>query len=280
MTVHEIGAGNSPVQVVILCGGKGTRIADVSQGLPKPLVPIGGMPILWHILHGFATQGYKDFVLCLGHRGQDIEDFFTDPEFGDRSPFPVASLYERCDPEWNITFAYTGEETPTGGRVAAIEKYINGNTFLLTYGDGVADVDIDGLVAHHHAMGRIGTVTGVHAQSQFGLLTIEGNLVTSFTEKPVLPDRINGGFFVFDRRIFPLLSSSESMEEVALKRLVLNGELAVYEHDGFWHSLDTRKDYEALNNIWASGQRPWQMAQRIVAGGNGRTAAATRAAAT
>ncbi len=245
--------------VVILCGGKGTRISDVSQGLPKPLVPIGGFPILWHIMKIYAHQGFTDFVLCLGYKGDLIEAYFSDESFSERSPFSVPPLDKRRDAGWNITFAYTGENTPTGGRVKQVEHLFDSDRFMLTYGDGLADIALGRLAAYHLQMARVGTVTGARAESQFGVIETRGGIATSYKEKPLLEHRINGGFFVFSRAIFDHLDSDAGLEDVVLGKLVATGELAVFEHDGFWRCMDTRKDYEALNGMWQANERPWQI---------------------
>jgi glucose-1-phosphate cytidylyltransferase len=237
----------APCPVVILCGGQGTRIADVSQAVPKPLLPIGDMPILWHIMKLYSCQGFKDFILCLGHLGDRIEEFFRCD----------ASCRER-DQDWTITFAHTGELTPTGGRLKSVEDLVQAETFMLTYGDGLSDVDLRCLLKVHETQSRIATVTAIRARSPFGMLEIEDGIATSFVEKPLLDKRSNGGFFVFHRRVFDYLSLDDALEEGPFLKLVEDGELAVYEHDGFWSCMDTKKDFEALNQIWDSGRAPWR----------------------
>jgi glucose-1-phosphate cytidylyltransferase len=237
--------------VVILCGGQGTRIADVSQTVPKPLLPIGGMPILWHIMQLYSRQGFDNFSLCLGHLGERIEEFFGHDASCGRPTI-------RMEQGWTVTFARTGELTPTGGRLKRVESLIEAETFMLTYGDGLSDVDLHCLLDLHEARGRIATITGIHARSPFGMLDIEEGIATSFVEKPLLDKRSNGGFFAFNRRVFDYLSPADALEEAPLRRIVADGQLAVYEHDGFWTSMDTRKDFEALNQVWDSGEAPWK----------------------
>jgi glucose-1-phosphate cytidylyltransferase len=248
--------------VVILCGGLGTRIADVSSAVPKPLLPIGGMPILWHIMKIYSHQGFQDFILCLGHLGDLIEDFFTLPSFSGRViagiGYRSSELCERREDGWNITFARTGETTPTGGRLKCVEDLIATDEFMLTYGDGLSDVELNGLLGYHQRQMRIATVTGVRPRSSFGVLVVENGLAKSFIEKPLLDQRINGGFFTFRRDVFDYVCADEALEDMPLKRIVEQGELAVYEHDGFWTCMDTKKDFDTLNTMWGEGQTPWK----------------------
>jgi glucose-1-phosphate cytidylyltransferase len=248
--------------VVILCGGQGTRMSDVSRVVPKPMLPIGGMPILWHIMKMYSHQGFNNFVLCLGHLGDVIEDFFTRDTFEGRAildlDYRLAKCSERWEPGWRITFARTGEWTPTGGRLKCIENLIDGDDFMLTYGDGLSDVRLDELLQCHRRLNRTATLTGVRARAAFGLLDVKDGVATTFVEKPLLEKRVNGGFFVFKREIFGYLASDEALEETPLLTMVERGELAVYEHDGFWYSMDTKKDFDALNAMWTNGQSPWK----------------------
>jgi glucose-1-phosphate cytidylyltransferase len=219
--------------------------------VPKPLLPIGGMPILWHIMQLYSSQSFDNFILCLGHLGDRIEEFFG-RDASCREPTM------RLESGWTVTFARTGELTPTGGRLKAVEDLVHAETFMLTYGDGLSDVDLHCLLDLHEARGRIATITGIHARSPFGMLDIEEGIATSFVEKPLLDKRSNGGFFAFNRRVFDYLSPADALEEAPLRRIVADGQLAVYEHDGFWTSMDTRKDFEALNQVWDSGEAPWK----------------------
>ena len=253
---------NANCPVVILCGGQGTRIADVTRAVPKPLLPIGGMPILWHIMKIYSHQGFSDFILCLGHLGDLIEDFFTRESFRDGTISEIgyrpSELSERWEEGWKITFARTGEMTPTGGRLKCVESLIQADEFMLTYGDGLSDVRLQELLGFHRSRTRTATVTGVRARASFGVLEIENGVATGFIEKPLLDKRINGGFFAFSRSVFDYLTPDEALEEQPLRRMVAHGELAVYEHDGFWTCMDTKKDFDALNSMWGEGQTPWK----------------------
>lgn len=254
------------MQVVILCGGLGTRIRDVADDIPKPMIPIGNRPILWHIMKGYAHHGFNEFILCLGHKSNVIKRFFLEYQMAEAdvtvdlaSPNRLEVHAAEPQEDWRVTMAETGIESMTGCRIKRIEKYITGDTFCLTYGDGVADVDVQHLVDFHHRHGKIGTVTAVQAPGRFGEMEIEGSRVTDFKEKPML-NRINGGFFVFDRRIFSRLSTDPKLvfENAPLMRLADDGELMAYHHDGFWHPMDNSRDYKYLNDLWAAGNAPWR----------------------
>jgi glucose-1-phosphate cytidylyltransferase len=248
--------------VVILCGGQGTRISDVTRAVPKPLLPVGGMPILWHIMKIYSQQGFNDFILCLGHLGEVIENFFTRESFCEESlrgvGFAPSTLCERREDGWNVRFAYTGELTPTGGRLKRVESMIESDQFMLTYGDGLSDVELNGLLGFHHKLTRTATVTAVRPRSSFGVLEVENGVAKAFVEKPLLDQRINGGFFAFRRNVFDYVMPDETLEGLPLKRMVAAGELAVYEHDGFWTCMDTKKDFDTLNAMWCEGQTPWK----------------------
>ena len=257
------------MQTVILCGGKGTRIRDAADGLPKPLVPIGNRPILWHIMKAYAHFGYRDFVLCLGHKSWAIKRYFLDYHLAD-SDFTIelksAGQFQvhgkREVEDWRITLVETGENAMTGCRVKRIEPYIKGEEFLLTYGDGVSDVDINALVEFHRSHGRIGTVTAVSPPGRFGELEVDGCSVQSFNEKPVVvPGRINGGFFVMNRRVFDRMEDNPSLifESATLPKLVAERELHAFEHNGFWHPMDSSRDYNCLNEMWQEGNAPWMV---------------------
>jgi glucose-1-phosphate cytidylyltransferase len=256
-----MGMGVMP-KVVILCGGQGTRLREETEFKPKPLVQIGEAPILWHIMEIYAKYGCKDFVLCLGYKGRMIKEFFMNYEW-DVFDFSMNlrdkehtwhKTHELED--WNITFANTGEHTQTGGRVKAISKYIDGDDFFLTYGDGVGDVDIEKLYAFHRAQGKMVTITCVHPQSKFGVIKIGSDV--EFVEKPPLKDYISGGFMVCKREFLTLLEDS-MFEQTILPVLARNGQIATYLHDGFWHAMDTYKDYLDLNTLWKSGNAPWKV---------------------
>lgn len=259
-------------KVVILCGGIGTRLREQTEFMPKPLVRIGDMPILWHIMKIYSHYGYNDFILCLGYKGEMIKEYFLNYEWMSRDfTFNLSSRNkwkthsEHALEDWNITFADTGLHTLTGGRIKKIEKYIKGDYFLATYGDGVADVDIKKLVKFHREKRKSVTLTGLHPISRYGIIKAkEDGLATSFSEKPALGDLINGGFFVFNRRIFDYLNKDIMLEEVVtaegpLATLAKEGQLAVFRHTGFWHCMDTYRDYAELNRIWDSKKVPWKV---------------------
>jgi glucose-1-phosphate cytidylyltransferase len=260
------------MQVVILCGGQGTRIRDVADDLPKPMIPIGGRPILWHILRGFAQHGLCDFVLCLGYKSWVIKRYFLDYHLAAADfsldlgrPGEVCLHASAPSERWRITLAETGEAAMTGCRVKRIEKYITGDTFLLTYGDGVADVDVGRLLAFHQEHGKLGTVTAVQPPGRFGEMELDGAKVVDFSEKPLLSRGwISGGFFVLNRALFSRLVDDEDLvfEKEPLQQLAQDGELCAYLHDGFWHPMDNGRDFKYLNELWDRGQAPWATWQR------------------
>jgi glucose-1-phosphate cytidylyltransferase len=246
----------SSIPVVILCGGKGTRLGDLAKARPKPLVPIGGMPVLWHIMKGYAHQGFKSFVLCLGYKGELIEEFFTKGTVGGEQ----ASTAEPREADWEIAFADTGPETGTSGRVLRIQPYVTkSDRFFLTYGDGVADVSLDSLLSVHQKIGKLGTVTAVRPETTFGIIQEEAGVATAFAEKPRLNVLINGGFFVLERKFFDYLDPDGPLEERPLRRLTKDRELAVYRHEGFWQCVDNQKELEKLNVMWNQKERPWAL---------------------
>jgi glucose-1-phosphate cytidylyltransferase len=252
-------------KVVILCGGKGTRMREETEFKPKPLVEIGGMPILWHIMKIYSHYGFNDFVLCLGYKGNMIKEYFMNFEWfandftlhmGDGKGEMLTHTH--TTENWNITFADTGEYTDTGGRVKKIQKYIDGDTFFLTYGDGVADIDLSGLLEFHRSKGRVATVTGTKPTWRFGVLEVdESGIATSFAEKPATNGLINGGFFVLNTTIFDYLNENSNLEHDTLKKLAKEDELAVYQHDGIWQCMDTYKEVEEFNRQWNLNNRPW-----------------------
>ncbi len=254
---------NTSVPVVILCGGTGTRLREETEYRPKPLVPVGDMPILWHIMKHYGRHGFREFILCLGYKGHMIKEFFLNyPWMANDVTLHLKThrrvIHERRRPEdWKITFAETGLSTPTGGRVARIRKLIKSPAFCVTYGDGLSNVDLGKLLAFHRARKKTATLTAVHPPSPFGVIESQRGLARSFKEKPRLEGLINGGFFVFDRKIFSYLSDDSVLEEEPLRLLAERSELAVHEHRDFWMCMDTFKDVERLNRMWAAGDRPW-----------------------
>jgi len=257
------------MKVVILCGGEGTRLREETEYKPKPMVTVGGLPILWHIMKTYAHYGFNDFVICLGYKGDMIKQFFLSHELmhndvtictSDRARDIIHKGKEMDD--WTITFAETGLRSNTGSRIKRIEKYIDSDDFLATYGDGLTSSNIKDGLAFHRKMGTIATLTAVHPQSKFGLLKPgQGGLVEKFVEKPVLYDYVNGGYYAFKRSIFDHLGAGEGcvLETKPFERLVQGKQMSMFKHDGFWHSMDTYKDYLDLNAMWDSGNRPWKV---------------------
>lgn len=260
------------MKVVILCGGFGTRIRDVSENIPKPMVQIGGIPILLHIMNYYAHWGHKDFILCLGYRSEVIKDFFLNYrsnicDFTIRFGAEQCIGYHQLDryrdlEDWSVTLAETGLKSMTGARVRKIYKYVSDESlFMLTYGDGLSDVNIDDLLKFHRSHGRIMTVTGVRPSGRFGELTnAEGGKVLEFNEKPQATGGwISGGYFVCDKRIFDYLPDNEDsvLETIPMQSLVRDGQMMVYEHHGFWQPMDTYREYMMLNELCNSGRPPW-----------------------
>ena len=255
------------MQVVILCGGQGTRIRDVADDIPKPMIPIGDRPILWHIMKGFAHHGFTEFILCLGYKGWIIKRYFLDYHLAN-SDFSLGLgthsdlRIHGSNPEedWNVTLAETGFDAMTGCRMKRIERYITGDDFILTYGDGVADINIRQLVDFHRGHGKIGTVTAVRPPGRFGEIDLDGNQVVEFNEKPLLTrGRISGGFFVFQRRMFDRLQDDVGLvlEQAPLMQLARDGQLMAHLHNGFWQPMDNSRDYKYLNELWGAGRAPW-----------------------
>jgi glucose-1-phosphate cytidylyltransferase len=256
------------IQTVILCGGMGTRLREETEYRPKPMVEIGGRPILWHIMKLYARAGFTDFVLCLGYKGEVIKDYFLKYEamnndftirLGERDT--IAYHNEHTEGGWSVTLADTGQNVMTGARIKRAARYLTADTFLVTYGDGVSDVDISGLVAFHRQRGTVGTITGVRPTSRFGELITSGQRVTEFNEKPQTHEGlVNGGFFVFNRTFLDYLSDDPGcvLEKEPLEGLVRDNQLSVYRHPGFWQCMDTYRDYQYLNQLWDAGNAPWK----------------------
>ena len=257
------------MKVVILCGGLGTRLREETEFRPKPLVEIGGRPILWHIMKIYAHYGYNEFVLCLGYKGDSIRDYFFNYEIRNRDVTVTLGSrdYEihngHSESGWGITLAETGERTLTGGRLKRVASYLQGEQFMVTYGDGVANVDLKNLFEFHKSQGKLGTVTAVHPSSRFGELSIENGVVKLFHEKPqVQGGWINGGFFVFQREVLDLIAGdAESLEQGLLGKLASMKELAVYQHQGFWQCMDTYREMELLNDLWRGNKARWAVWQ-------------------
>ncbi len=257
------------MKVVILCGGKGTRLHEETEFRPKPMVPIGGRPILWHIIKIYAHHGLREFVACLGYRGEMIKEYFLAYEamnsdftvhLGKSQKVEFHGAHHEQD--YAVTLADTGQETMTGGRIKRIERYIDGDLFMMTYGDGVADVNVPGLLEFHRSHGKVATMTVVRPVSRFGVVGLDeqASRVTSFVEKPELSGWISAGFFVFHRRLFDYLSGDDCvLEQEPLRRLTAEGQLMAYRHDGCFFAMDTYRDYKALNEVWESGEAPWKV---------------------
>ena len=257
------------MKVVILCGGAGTRLREETEFRPKPMVNIGPYPILWHIMKYYSQFGFKEFVLALGYKGDMIKNYFCHYELMNNDvtielgqPEKTCIHYAHDEAGWKITLADTGEKSLKGARLKKVEKYIVGDTFMMTYGDGIADVDIGKLLAFHKAHGKLATVTGINIASRFGELKIDGDSVETFSEKPQDGKGfINGGFFVFNRKILDYLTTDDlcDLEVGPLEQIAGEGQLMVYKHRGFWACMDTLRDMEYLNKIWNDGRARWKI---------------------
>jgi glucose-1-phosphate cytidylyltransferase len=230
---------------VILCGGRGTRLREQTQTIPKPLVEIGGRPILWHVIRIYAVQGFERFVLCTGHRGDLIEDFVAS------DGLPAGLTIDCVD---------TGEDTPTGGRVARVADRVQGERFCVTYADGVADIDLAALLGFHHDHGALATMTVVQPELQFGVADLDGDgRVSGFTEKPRFEGWVNGGFLCFEPGALDYIGVDSVLEREPLERLARDDQLRAFRHTGFWDCMDTYKDAVLLNDLWAEGRAPWKL---------------------
>lgn len=254
------------MKVVILAGGLGTRLSEETEIKPKPMVEIGGHPVLWHIMKHYAHYGFKEFVVALGYRGEVIKRFFMDYYSldGSISINLADGLVGRQDREcedWVVHLKSTGQDTNTGGRIKRLEHCLNDGTFMMTYGDGVCDVNFHELLKFHREHGRIATVTAVRPPARFGGLVFDGDMVAEFTEKPQIGEGwINGGFLVFESEVFNYLEGDNSSLEVdALERLAADRQLAAYRHEGFWQCMDTLRDKRLLNGLWQEQRAPWKV---------------------
>jgi len=257
------------MKTIILCGGTGTRLKEETEYKPKPMVYIGGQPILWHIMKIYSSYGYNEFILALGYKADYIKDYFLNQK-AFTSDFTLETHHHKTKfflddrkeiDNFKITFVDTGLETMPGERILRCQKYIpkKDKYFMVTYGDGVSDINIDALVKFHKKQKTIGTLTGIHPKFKFGAVKIDdNNLVTDFSEKPVLQDWVNGGYMIFDKRYFKYQKPGE-LEHAALKRLSNINQLSLYKHEGFWFAVDTNKEYEELNKIWKGGKAPWKI---------------------
>lgn len=257
------------MKVVILCGGLGTRLREETEFRPKPMVEIGSKPILWHIMKIYAHYGFKEFILCLGYKGEMIKEYFYNYEvlnndftieLGDKKNIEICDNH--TEKGWRVTLVDTGNKALKGARLKRIERYIDNDHFMVTYGDGIADIDIDALLKFHRSHGKLATVTGINPTSRFGELKTKGDQVESFSEKPETSSGlINGGFFVFNKGIFNYLSADDDCDfEIGpLEKVAREGQLMVYKHTGFWACMDTLRDMEHLNNLWAGYKAAWKI---------------------
>lgn len=254
------------MKIVILCGGLGTRLSEETQIRPKPMVEIGGRPILWHIMKIYERHGLNDFVLALGYKGEVIKDYFLNyhARQSDLTVHLKSGHVDYGNPtaeDWRVTLVDTGAGTQTGGRLLRLKTLLHScGTFMLTYGDGVSNVDLVALLAFHKAQGRLATVTAVRPPARFGDLKIENDRVTNFQEKPQAGEGwINGGFFVFEPGAMEFIADDATiLERAPLEQLAARGELSAYRHHGYWQSMDTLRDKQALEELWAAGSAPWK----------------------
>ena len=254
------------MKAIILAGGLGTRISEETHLKPKPMVEIGGRPILWHVMKIYSAHGISDFVVCAGYKGYVIKEYFanyflhlSDVTF-DMSKNTMEVHQRRTEP-WRVTIVDTGDATMTGGRLGRVRQYLGDETFCFTYGDGVGDVDITALVAFHRSQGRAATLTGVQPPGRYGALEIDGPRVTRFHEKPDGDGVwINGGFFVLEPSVIDLVSDDATVwERKPLEELATRQQLGIYKHHGFWQPMDTLRDKTLLEDLWASGKAPWKI---------------------
>ncbi len=256
------------MKVIVLCGGLGTRMREETEFRPKPLVEVGGRPILWHIMKRYAHFGFADFVLCLGYRGNMIKEYFLNYEamnndfticLGKKSGIEFNDQHQEQD--FRVTLADTGQETMTGGRLKRVRRYVPDETFMLTYGDGLADVDLTALLEFHRSHGKLATVTTFRPASRFGILDISAQAeVKNFIEKPKSDAWASAGFFVFEPSVFDYLSGDNCiLEKEPLERLAAEGQLMAYHHHGFFYAMDTFREYQVLNDLWKSGEAPWKV---------------------
>ena len=252
------------MKVILLAGGHGSRLSEYTETVPKPMVPIGGRPILWHIMAIYDCFNHNDFYIALGYKGEVIKDYFLhyrslNSDFTVDLGSGVITPYELDEVNWKITLVDTGVGTMTGGRVKRMQKYIGEETCLLTYGDGLADIDIDMLLQFHRSHGKLVTVSAVHPAARFGELQVTENRVVSFQEKPQVDQGwINGGFFVIEPEFFDLIDGDNTiLEHEPLEQAAVKGELMAYKHHGFWQCMDVRRDRDILEQLWISGNPPW-----------------------
>jgi len=253
------------MKVAILAGGRGTRLAEETVVRPKPMVEIGGRPILWHIMSHYSHHGFNEFVVALGYMGDQIKRYFADYHVASRSMrvdvgSGVVDVHEDgASEKWLVDLIETGRWTNTGGRIKRLADYVNGGPFFLTWGDGVSDVDITGLLEFHRSHGKLVTVTAVHPPPRFGQLVLDGGQVVDFSEKPIDSGWINGAFFVCEPEVFEYIDGDDTQwEREPMERLAKDGELMAYQHEGFWQPMDTLRDKAHLQDLWDKGSPAWR----------------------
>lgn len=254
------------MKAVLLAGGLGTRMREETEFRPKPMVEVGGRPVLWHIMKVLSSQGLRDFVVCSGYKGEIIKNYFLNysafnqdftVRFGERAGVEYHDLHDEA--AWAVTVADTGPTTLTGGRVKRIERYVAGERFLCTYGDGIADIDLAALVAFHESHGKLATMTATQPVNRFGILDLDDDgTVRSFREKPQMDSWINIGYFIFEPGVFEYLDDSSALEDQPLAKLAADGQLAAYPHRGFWQPMDTFRESQLLNELWDHNEAPWR----------------------
>jgi len=254
------------MKVIILAGGFGTRLSEYTESMPKPMVTVGGRPILWHIMKRYSNFNHSDFFVALGYKSEIIKEYFLNyrslnSDFTVDIGTGLVTPHQTDDTDWKVTLVHTGKDSMTGGRVKRMQSFIGNETFMLTYGDGVADIDLDKLIEFHKSHGKMVTVSAVHPGARFGELGMNDGVVSSFKEKPQMTQGwINGGFFVIEREFFELIEGDDTiLEREPLEKAAEMGELMAYHHDGFWQCMDTKRDREALEELWQSGDAPWTL---------------------
>jgi glucose-1-phosphate cytidylyltransferase len=254
------------MKAVLLAGGFGTRMKEETEFRPKPMVEVGGKPVLWHIMKVLAQQGIKDFIVCTGYKSEFIKSYFSNYEttnrdfsiqLGDRNSIVYHGAHSEFD--WNVTVIDTGLETMTGGRIKRAQDHIGDDPFLCTYGDGIANVDLKGLVEFHKSTNKFATMTTTQLSSRFGVVEIDKDgLVTNFREKPKVNDWVNIGYFIFQKEVFDYLDDNSVLEEEPLRGLAREMQLGAFRHEGFWQPMDTQREYRLLDELWKSGKAPWK----------------------
>jgi glucose-1-phosphate cytidylyltransferase len=254
------------MKAVLLAGGLGTRMREETEFRPKPMVEVGGRPVLWHIMKMLGQQGFGDFVICTGYKSEMIKNYFANyaamnqdftVTLGDHASIQYHGAHDEA--QWKVTVADTGANTMTGGRIKRIQQYVDGERFLCTYGDGVANVDLAALLEYHESHGKLATVTSVQPTSRFGVLELDDDgSVRRFKEKPQVEGWINIGYFIFEPEIFDYLGDNSVLEDEPLRQLALDNQIAAYPHHGFWQPMDTYRESLLLNELWASGAAPWK----------------------